>query len=55
LFILLGDRANGAQFDGLGVEWACTLLGCVAAVMVPIPLVLYVYGARIRGKSQLDV
>ncbi|KAG2413350.1 hypothetical protein HFD88_002539 [Aspergillus terreus] len=43
------------MFDGLGVEWACTLLGCVAAVMVPIPLVLYVYGARIRGKSQLDV
>ncbi|KAL4893118.1 major facilitator superfamily domain-containing protein [Aspergillus ambiguus] len=43
------------MFDGLGIEWACTLLGCVAAVMIPIPVVLYVYGARIRGKGQLSV
>ncbi|KAH1987553.1 hypothetical protein LV164_005085 [Aspergillus fumigatus] len=41
------------MFDGLGVEWACTLLGCVGALMIPIPLLLYIYGARIRGKSRL--
>jgi DHA1 family multidrug resistance protein-like MFS transporter len=41
------------QFDGLGVEWACTLLGCVGALMIPIPLLLYIYGARIRSKSRM--
>jgi DHA1 family multidrug resistance protein-like MFS transporter len=43
------------QFDGLGVEWACTLLGCVGALMIPIPLLLYIYGARIRSKSRMAV
>ncbi|GIC85370.1 MFS transporter [Aspergillus udagawae] len=41
------------MFDGLGVEWACTLLGCVGALMIPIPLLLYIYGARIRSKSRM--
>ncbi|KAL2824953.1 major facilitator superfamily domain-containing protein [Aspergillus cavernicola] len=41
------------MFNSLGVEWALTLLGCVAACLVPIPVVLYVYGARIRAKSKL--
>ncbi|KAL5342434.1 major facilitator superfamily domain-containing protein [Aspergillus crustosus] len=41
------------MFEGLGVEWALTLLGCVSACLVPIPVILYVYGARIRAKSKL--
>ncbi|KAL3480340.1 major facilitator superfamily domain-containing protein [Aspergillus californicus] len=41
------------MFDALGVEWALTLLGCVAACLFPIPVVLYVYGPRIRAKSRL--
>ncbi len=39
------------MFDGLGVQWAGTLLGCVAAVLVPIPVAFYIYGAKIREKS----
>ncbi|CAG8958175.1 hypothetical protein HYFRA_00000527 [Hymenoscyphus fraxineus] len=39
------------MFKGLGVNYAGTLLGCVAAVLVPIPVVFYIYGARIRQKS----
>ncbi|KAE8149351.1 major facilitator superfamily domain-containing protein [Aspergillus avenaceus] len=39
------------MFDGLGVEWACTLLGCVGALLIPIPLLLYLFGARIRARS----
>lgn len=39
------------MFQGLGVNWAGTLLGCVALVLVPIPIVFYVYGAKIREKS----
>ncbi|KAB8074496.1 major facilitator superfamily domain-containing protein [Aspergillus leporis] len=57
---LLRSAAGGAfplfatqMFDGLGVEWACTLLGCVAALLIPIPLLLYLFGARIRARSEL--
>ncbi|KAE8137645.1 major facilitator superfamily domain-containing protein [Aspergillus pseudotamarii] len=42
------------MFDALGVEWACTLLGCVAALLIPIPLLLYIYGAQIRNRSSLS-
>lgn len=40
------------QFDGLGVNWTGTLLGCVATALVPIPVFFYLYGHRIRAKSR---
>lgn len=39
------------MFASLGVNWAGTLLGCVAVVLIPIPVVFIIYGARIREKS----
>ena len=39
------------MFNGMGIEWASTLLGCVAAALVPIPVIFYIYGARIRKRS----
>ncbi|KAK4120843.1 MFS general substrate transporter [Parathielavia appendiculata] len=39
------------MFQGMGIEWASTLLGCVAAALVPIPIVFYLYGHKIREKS----
>ena len=39
------------MFAALGVNWAGTLLGCVAVILVPIPVVFYVYGHKIREKS----
>lgn len=39
------------MFASLGVNWAGTLLGCVAVVLIPIPVVFIVYGARIRERS----
>lgn len=39
------------MFDGMGIQWAGTLLGCVAVVLAPIPFVFYKYGAQIRQKS----
>jgi DHA1 family multidrug resistance protein-like MFS transporter len=39
------------MFDGMGIQWAATLLGCVAVVLIPIPFVFYFYGARIRERS----
>lgn len=41
------------MFEGMGIQWASTLLGCVAAVLVPIPVIFYVYGHRIRARSKL--
>ncbi|KAL2171610.1 hypothetical protein VTG60DRAFT_2178 [Thermothelomyces hinnuleus] len=39
------------MFDGMGIQWASTLLGCVAAALVPIPIIFYLYGAKIRARS----
>ena len=40
------------MFDALGVNWAGTLLGCVALILVPIPVVFWKYGAKIRARSK---
>lgn len=39
------------MFNGMGIQWASTLLGCVAFLLVPIPVGFYYYGARIRARS----
>jgi DHA1 family multidrug resistance protein-like MFS transporter len=39
------------MFQALGVNWAGTLLGCVAMALVPIPILFYIYGAKIRERS----
>lgn len=36
----------------MGVNWAGTLLGCVAAALVPLPIAFYLYGHKIRAKSK---
>ncbi|KAF3025696.1 hypothetical protein E8E14_014070 [Neopestalotiopsis sp. 37M] len=39
------------MFNGLGINYAATVLGCVAGVLVPIPVIFYLYGGKIRSKS----
>lgn len=52
------SRIESTQRHGLPmltiwqVFWATTLLGCFALLLAPIPVVLYVYGARIRARGQ---
>jgi len=41
-----------SAFDNLGIQWAGTLLGCLAAVMIPIPFIFYYYGPKIRARSK---
>ncbi|KUI73739.1 hypothetical protein VM1G_09306 [Cytospora mali] len=41
------------MFNGMGIQWASTLLGCVAAVLAPIPVIFYIYGHKIRAKSKI--
>lgn len=40
------------MFQGLGIEWGSSVLGFVAAVLIPIPFLFYVYGKRIRMKGK---
>ncbi len=40
------------MFNGIGVNWAGTLLGCVALLLVPIPIIFYKFGHRIRQRSK---
>jgi DHA1 family multidrug resistance protein-like MFS transporter len=42
------------MFQNLGVQWAGTLLGCLATIMIPIPLVFRKYGPLLRKKSRLS-
>jgi DHA1 family multidrug resistance protein-like MFS transporter len=41
------------MFHNLGIQWASTLLGCLAVMMIPIPLLLMKFGARLRRLSKL--
>lgn len=56
---LLRSFAGGAfplfavqMFNNLGIQWAGTLLGCLAAIMIPIPIAFYIYGPKLRRKSK---
>lgn len=40
------------MFEGMGIQWASTLLGCVAVALVPLPICFVLFGKRIRGKSK---
>jgi MFS transporter, DHA1 family, multidrug resistance protein len=40
------------MFDNLGIQWAATLLGCLALLMIPIPILFYIYGPKLRAKSK---
>ncbi|KAH7107870.1 major facilitator superfamily domain-containing protein [Auriculariales sp. MPI-PUGE-AT-0066] len=39
------------MYEGLGVHWTMSLLGCVAAVLAPAPLVFWKIGHRLRRNS----
>lgn len=40
------------MFNNLGIQWAGTLLGCLAACLVPIPICFYLFGKKLRRKSK---
>lgn len=42
-------------YENMGVHYTLTILGCIAAVMVPIPYLLYKYGHLVRKKSKYAV
>ena len=40
------------MFEGIGIEWGMTFLGCVAALFIPMPFLLYKYGKTLRARSK---
>lgn len=42
------------MFHKLGVNWASYLLGFVASVLIPIPILFYIFGERLRGMSRFS-
>ncbi|KAK0189257.1 MFS polyamine transporter [Armillaria mellea] len=42
------------MYSNLGYTWASTLFACIAALMIPIPFVLFFYGPSIRRHSRFS-
>lgn len=40
------------MFTNLDVNWACTLLGCLSLLMVPVPFAFYRWGGALRERSK---
>ncbi|KAK1087345.1 hypothetical protein LTR48_002675 [Friedmanniomyces endolithicus] len=40
------------MYKSLGVQWATSVLGFVAVGLIPVPILFFVYGARIRKLSK---
>ena len=46
--------AGPSLYSSLGLGWGNSLLGFVALLMVPLPLVFYKYGAKLRDATGVD-
>ena len=42
------------MYEGMGVNWASTLIGGIALSLLPIPFLFYKYGPRIRARSNFS-
>lgn len=42
------------MYEGLGVGWATSVLGCAALIMAPIPWLFYWFGPRLRARSAYE-
>jgi len=43
-----------AMYHKLGVNWATTLLGFLCVALVPVPILFFVYGSKIRKMSKFS-
>lgn len=56
-YLIAGGMVMAARpmYEGIGVHWTMTLLGCVATILVPAPYVLFKYGKSLREKSSFAI
>ncbi|KIW65762.1 hypothetical protein PV04_07989 [Phialophora macrospora] len=54
-YLIAGTMVVAARpmYEGIGVHWTMTLLGCLALPLTPAPLLLKWYGEKLRAKSPL--
>jgi DHA1 family multidrug resistance protein-like MFS transporter len=52
-YLIAGGMVIAARpmYEGIGVHWVMTILGCIAAVLTPAPLIFRYYGKQLREKS----
>ncbi|TVY44468.1 Polyamine transporter [Lachnellula occidentalis] len=43
------------MYNGMGFQWASSLLGFVTVVLLPVPWVLFLFGEKIRRRSAYDI
>jgi DHA1 family multidrug resistance protein-like MFS transporter len=53
-YVIAGGMVMAARpmYEGIGVHWTMTLLGCIATVLMPAPYLLIRYGPELRSKSK---
>ena len=42
------------MYHNLGVPWATSLLGFLSAAMIPVPILFYIYGKKLRKLSRFS-
>lgn len=42
-------------FENLGIGWGSSLLGFIGLATIPVPVLFYLYGERIRHKTFFNV
>ena len=47
--------AGSSLYDALGVGWGASVLGFVSVTFIPLPILLYVYGQKIRESRLFQV
>ena len=52
LFACIFPLFAAYMFDGIGINWGMTLIGCVSALLVPMPFFFHFRGKNIRAKSK---
>lgn len=52
-YLIAGGMVMAARpmYEGIGVHWTMTLLGCIAVLLAPAPLLFWKYGAKLRERS----
>lgn len=47
--------AGNSMYDALGIGWGTSVLGFVAVAFMPMPLIFWRYGERIRESKRFHV
>lgn len=52
-YLVAGGMAMAARpmYEGIGTHWTMTLLGCIAVILLPAPLLFWRYGRKLRSRS----